>query len=168
MNYYIKRHKTVFCDTVVKKRRREARMKKWKNTVRSIVAKVMILVMAAATVSGSLPAITVRAEDGIYPYMIFAASEEEGAVTLQADNTGLNGSVATNGSITVIGGNCNINGTRTERAGANGGTLFMPDLRERIEAAYFAAGTEEHTGDYALEEININIKHPSRGTGRFL
>lgn len=140
-------------------------MKKWKNTVRSIVAKVMILVMAAATVSGSLPAITVWAEGETYPYMIFAASEEEGAVTLQANNTGLNGSVATNGSITVIGGNCNINGTRTERAGANGGTLFMPDLRERIEAAYFAAGTEEHTGDYALEEINININTPIEGDG---
>lgn len=41
----------------------------------------------------------------------------------------------------------------------------MPDLRERIEDTYFAAGTEEHEEDYALEEININVNTPIEGGG---
>ncbi len=144
-------------------------MKKRKNTIRSMVARAMTLVMAVVmttvTVLGGVPSIPARAEDGAYPYMIFAASDEEGAVTLNANNTGFNGSVATNGTIAVIGGNCNINGTRTERAGEDGETLFMPDLRERIGNTYFLTGTEGHAEDYILEEININVDTPIEGDG---
>ena len=143
-------------------------MRKQKNTIRSIIARVMTLVMTAVMTLGSMPAIPARAEGGAYPYMIFAASDEEGAVTLSANNTGINGSVATNGTIAVTGDNCNINGTRIERAGLDGesgGLLLMPDIRERIENSYFAAGTEEHAGDYALEEININVNTPIEGSG---
>ena len=150
-------------------------MKKRKTTIRSIIARVMTLVMAAVMTLGSMPAIPARAEGGAYPYMIFAVSDEEGAVTLSANNTGINGSVATNGSIAVIGGNCNINGTRTEHAGLDGESggeggelLLMPDLRERIENTYFTAGTEEHAGDYVLEEININVNTPIEGSGEIL
>ncbi|MDE6713696.1 MAG: hypothetical protein K2K20_08165, partial [Lachnospiraceae bacterium] len=140
-------------------------MKKWKSAIRSKMVRTMALVMAAVMVLASIPSIPARAEDGSYPYMIFAASDEEGAVTLNANNTGLNGSVATNGTIAVTGGNCNINGTRTERAGKSGEPLLMPDLRERIINTYFAAGTEEHAEDYALEEININVNTPIEGDG---
>ncbi|MDE6686639.1 MAG: hypothetical protein K2K17_04930 [Lachnospiraceae bacterium] len=140
-------------------------MKKRKNTIRSMVARAMTLVMTVVMVLGGVPSIPARAEDGAYPYMIFAASDEEGAVTLNANNTGFNGSVATNGTIAVIGGNCNINGTRTERAGEDGGPLLIPDLRERIENTYFSTGTEEHAGDYVLEEININVDTPIEGDG---
>ncbi|MDE6687825.1 MAG: S8 family peptidase, partial [Lachnospiraceae bacterium] len=122
-------------------------------------------VMTAVMVLGGMPSIPARAEDGTYPYMIFAASDEEGAVTLLVNNAGINGSVATNGTIAVTGGNCNINGTRTERAGESGEPLLMPDLRERIKNTYFAAGTEAHAEDYALEEININVNTPIEGDG---
>ena len=140
-------------------------MKKRKNTIRSIVARVMSLVMAVVMVSGGMPSLPARAEEGAYPYMIFAASDEEGAVTFLVNNAGMNGSVATNGTISVTGGNCNINGTRTERAGESGEPLLMPDLREKIENTYFSAGTEEHAEDYALEEININVNTPIEGDG---
>ena len=140
-------------------------MKKQKNTIRSMVARVMSLVMAVVMVWGGMPTIPARAEDGAYPYMIFAASDEEGAVTFLVNNAGMNGSVATNGTIAVTGGNCNINGTRTERAGESGEPLLMPDLREKIENTYFSAGTEEHAEDYALEEININVNTPIEGDG---
>ena len=143
-------------------------MRNRKNTIRSMIAKVMTLVMTL----GSMPAILARAEGGAYPYMIFAASDEEGAVMLRANNIGINGSVATNGTIAVTGDNCNINGTRTERAredtesgGVIGGPLLMPDIRGRIENTYFAAGTEVHAGDYALKEININVNTPIEGDG---
>ncbi len=125
----------------------------------------MALVMAAVIVLGSIPSIPARAEDELYPYMIFAASDDEGAVTFVVNNAGINGSVATNGTIAVTGGNCNINGTRTERAGESGEPLLMPDLRERIQNTYFAAGTEAHAEDYALEEININVNTPIEGGG---
>ncbi len=140
-------------------------MKKQKNVIRSTVARAMAVVMAVTAVSGSMFSIPARAEGGAYPYMIFAASDGEGAVTFHANNVGLNGSVATNGTVAVIGGNCNINGTRTERAGESGEPVGMPDLRERIENTYFAAGTEEHAQDYALEEININVNTPIEGNG---
>ncbi|MDE6531868.1 MAG: hypothetical protein K2K96_14030, partial [Lachnospiraceae bacterium] len=140
-------------------------MKKCKSAIRSRVARVMSLVMAVVMVSGSMPTIPARAEDGAYPYMIFAASDEEGAVTFQGGNVGFNGSVATNGTIAVTGGNCNINGTKTERAVESGEPLLMPDLQERIVDTYFSAETEEHSEDYALEEININVNTPIEGDG---
>ena len=147
-------------------------MKKRKKVFKSIVARIMTLVMAAVMIPGSMSTVPARAEGGIYPYMIFAASDEEGAVTLCANNMGFNGSVATNGTIAVTGGNCNINGIRTERAGEDtesgqvtGDPLLMPDIRERIENTYFAAGTQEHVGDYTLEEININVDTPIEGDG---
>ena len=140
-------------------------MKKQKNDIRRIMAQVMILVMVV-TMLGGTTSIPARADGGAYPYMIFAASDEDGAVTLSSNNTGLNGSIATNGTITVIGGNCNINGTRTECAGESGEPIGMPDLREWIGNTYFAVGTEEHMEDYALEETNINVNTPIEGEGK--
>ncbi|MDE6530635.1 MAG: hypothetical protein K2K96_07655, partial [Lachnospiraceae bacterium] len=140
-------------------------MKKQKNTIRNMVARVMSLVMAVVMILGGVPSLPTRAEGEAYPYMIFAASDEEGAVTFLVNNAGMNGSVATNGTIAVTGGNCNINGTRTERAGESGELLLMPDLRERIVNTYFSAGTEEHAEDYALEDTNINVNTPIEGDG---
>ncbi|MDE6744863.1 MAG: hypothetical protein K2J95_13380, partial [Lachnospiraceae bacterium] len=139
--------------------------RKRKSFIKSAIARVMSLVMTAVMVLGGMPSIPARAEDGAYPYMIFAASDEEGAITFLVNNAGINGSVATNGTIVVTGGNCNINGTRTERAGESGEPLLMPDLRERIINTYFAAETEAHAEDYALEEININVNTPIEGDG---
>lgn len=46
---------------------------------------------------------------------MFAASDAEGAITVNAGNFCVNGNVATNGTI-VSSVNVNVNGTRTENA----------------------------------------------------
>ena len=67
----------------------------------------------------AIPIASVNAEETVstepYPYTMFAASYDEGAISINADNFGVNGSIATNGTI-VSSGNMNVNGTRAENA----------------------------------------------------
>lgn len=55
-----------------------------------------------------------QAEPEKYPYTMFAASNTEGAITINADNVCINGSIATNGTIASTSLNFNVNGTKTE------------------------------------------------------
>ena len=90
-----------------------------------------------------------------YPYTMFAASSNEGAITVNANNFCVNGNVATNGTI-VSSGNTNINGTRTEQAAEE-----MLYIFDKIDSKYFTgSNVEEYTEDYTLEEMNININNP--------
>ena len=117
--------------------------------------------VAAATAITMLPAIPAMAEDlGRYPYTLFAGSSAEGAITTTASNFGVNGNVATNGTISAAG-NMNINGTKTENAG-----LDMIYIFDKIDSKYFSGGdVEEHTEDYILDELNINISEPTEVLG---
>lgn len=117
--------------------------------------------VAAATAITMLPAIPAMAEDlGRYPYTLFAGSSAEGAITTTASNFGVNGNVATNGTISAAG-NMNINGTKTENAG-----LDMIYIFDKIDSKYFSGGdVEEHTEDYVLDELNINISEPTEVLG---
>ena len=74
------------------------------------------MLSAILTVS-TIPIASAFAEESMepYPYTLFAASGEDGAITVNAGNFCINGNVATNGTI-VSSGNMNINGTRTEHA----------------------------------------------------
>lgn len=117
--------------------------------------------VAAATVITMLPAIPAMAEElGRYPYTLFAGSSSEGAITTTASNFGVNGNVATNGTISAAG-NMNINGTKTENAG-----LDMIYILDKIDSKYFSGSdVEEHTEDYVLDELNINISEPTEVLG---
>lgn len=117
--------------------------------------------VAAATAITMLPAIPAMAEDlGRYPYILFAGSSTEGAITTTASNFGVNGNVATNGTISAAG-NMNINGTKTENAG-----LDMIYILDKIDSKYFSGSdVEEHTEDYVLDELNINISEPTEVLG---
>lgn len=117
--------------------------------------------VAAATAITMLPTIPAMAEDlGRYPYTLFAGSSAEGAITTTASNFGVNGNVATNGTISADG-NMNINGTKTENAG-----LDMIYIFDKIDSKYFSGGdVEEHTEDYVLDELNINISEPTEVLG---
>lgn len=117
--------------------------------------------VAATTAITMLPAIPAMAEDqGRYPYTLFAGSSAEGAITTTASNFGVNGNVATNGTISAAG-NMNINGTKTENAG-----LDMIYIFDKIDSKYFSGGdVEEHTEDYVLDELNINISEPTEVLG---
>lgn len=114
-------------------------------------------VLSAVMVISTVPIASAHAEESTepYPYTMFAASSGEGAITVNADNFCVNGSVATNGTI-VSSGNMNINGTRTEQA--NEEMLYIFD---KIDAKYFiGSNVDEYTEDYSLEEMNININNP--------
>ena len=127
---------------------------KTKRLISSFIATTMLATM--------LPAIPASAKDNVdkYPYTLFAASNEEGAITFNAGNFCVNGNVATNGTI-VSSGNMNINGTKTESA--NEEMLYIFD---KIDAAYFSGGNvDEHTEDYTLEEMNINVNIPTEVKG---
>lgn len=117
--------------------------------------------VAVTTAITMLPAIPAMAEDiGRYPYTLFAGSSAEGAITTTASNFGVNGNVATNGTISAAG-NMNINGTKAENAG-----LDMIYIFDKIDSEYFSGSeVEEHTEDYVLDELNINISEPTEILG---
>ena len=119
-------------------------------------------VIAAAMAAAMLPVIPAMAEDTVekYPYTMFAGSNEDGAITVNAGNFCVNGSVATNGTISASG-NMNINGTKMEKA--NEEMIYIID---KIDTQYFSdSNVDEHTEDYTLEEMNININRPTEIIG---
>lgn len=61
-----------------------------------------------------MPIVSVNAERNTepYPYTMYAASSDEGAITVNAGNLCINGNVATNGTI-VSSGNINDTTFRT-------------------------------------------------------
>lgn len=119
-------------------------------------------VIAAAMAAAMLPVIPVMAEDTVekYPYTMFAGSNEDGAITVNAGNFCVNGNVATNGAISASG-NMNINGAKMEKA--NEEMIYIID---KIDTQYFSdSNVDEHTEDYTLEEMNININRPTEIIG---
>ncbi len=115
-------------------------------------------IVASAIALSSIPAMA--AENEKYPYTLFAASSEDGAITTTAYNFCINGNVCTNGTI-VANGNLNVNGTKTENAGQD-----MIHIFDKIDTKYFTTGNvDEHTEDYVLDEINININVPTEVLG---
>ena len=90
-----------------------------------------------------------------YPYTIFAESDENGAITINADNFCINGNIATNGTI-VSSGNMNINGSKKENVNENVIYIF-----DKIESQYFTnCKIEKYTDDYMVKDQNIDINTP--------
>lgn len=119
---------------------------KLKRILSSAVASAMALTM--------LPSLSAFAEDEAkYPYTMFAASELEGAITINASNVSVNGSIATNGTVITANEYPNINGARKENASEE-----MIYIFEKLDSKYFSAkNMDEYNEDYILEEMNINI-----------
>ena len=67
-----------------------------KNNFKRILSGIMSVAMAA-TLLPSLPAVAEDAAEK-YPYTMFAASDTEGAITINANNFCVNGNIATNGT----------------------------------------------------------------------
>ena len=119
-------------------------------------------VLSAVMTVSAVPIVSVHAEESTepYPYTMFAASSDEGAITVNAGNFCVNGNVATNGTI-VSSGNMNVNGTRTESAEKS--MIFIFD---KIDNQYFSSSNvDEHDEDYTLDEMNININVPTEVQG---
>ena len=129
--------------------------------MRKHINRIISITLAAAMSVSMISSISASAEEIIsFPYTLFAASETEGAITTTAGNFCVNGNVCTNGTI-VAGGNINVNGTKTENAGQD-----MIYIFDKIDTKYFSGNNvEEHTEDYVLDELNINISTPTEVLG---
>lgn len=119
--------------------------------------RLLSVVLSVIMTIGTVPITSIHAEKSTepYPYTMFAASSDEGAITVNAGNFCINGDVATNGTI-VSSGNMNINGTRTEHA--NESMLYV---LKKLDYSYFSGeNVETYTEDYVLEDLNITINNP--------
>lgn len=126
---------------------------KLKSNFKRILSGVMSLAMAA-TLLPSLPVVAVEATEK-YPYTMFAASDTEGSITINANNFCVNGNIATNGTI-VSSGNMNVNGTKTENADEE-----MIYILKKLNYSYFSGdNVETYADDYSFEDLNININNP--------
>ncbi|MBP3325226.1 MAG: hypothetical protein J6L77_02250, partial [Coprococcus sp.] len=124
--------------------------------------KTCAIILASVMCFGMLITVPPRAEaeEEKYPYTIFASSDAEGAIMVNADNFCLNGSIATNGTI-VFSGEMNINGTKTEQADRSRMYIF-----QKIEDTYFHQSEyDAYEEDYTLKEQNINITTPMQVSG---
>lgn len=93
--------------------------------------------------------------DTEYPYTMFAASDAEGAITINSNNFSLNGNIATNGTI-VSSGNMNINGSKTENV--NEAMVYILD---KLDTLYFSGDNVDiYADDYNFEDLNINLDNP--------
>lgn len=120
--------------------------------------RVLSGVTSMAMILSAIPIVSAHAEESTqpYPYTMFAASSDDGAITVNEGNFCVNGNVATNGTI-ISGGNVNVNGTKTENAEES--MIFIFD---KIDNQYFSnSNVDEHDEDYTLEELNINITVPT-------
>jgi len=127
-----------------------------KMEMKTKVRKLISGILSVTLLSTTLTCFPVTAEDtDKYPYTMFAGSSEEGAITINASNVCINGSIATNGTI-VSSGNMNVNGTKTENA-----TEEMMYIWDKIDSTYFSSSNvDTYTEDYSYEETNINISNP--------
>jgi len=119
-------------------------------------------ILSVVMTVSAVPIVSVHAEENSepYPYTMFASSSDEGAITINAENFGINGNVATNGTV-VSSGNMNVNGTKTESAEES--MIFIFD---KIDNQYFSnSNVDEHDKDYTLDELNININVPTEVQG---
>ena len=85
--------------------------------MKPILRRMLSGMLSVVTTISAIPIVSAHADESTepYPYTMFAASGDEGAITVNAGNFCVNGNVATNGTI-VSDGNMNVNGTKTEYA----------------------------------------------------
>ena len=125
--------------------------------MKPIIKHLLSGVLSAAMAFSAIPIVPAHADESTksYPYMMFAASDAEGSITVNCGNFCANGNIATNGTI-VSSGNLNINGTITENAGKD-----MIYALKKLDYAYFSSdNVETHIDDYSYSETNININVP--------
>lgn len=126
---------------------------KLKSNFKRILSGTLSVAMAA-TLLPSLPAVAEETAEK-YPYTMFAASDTEGAITINANNFCVNGNIATNGTI-ASNGNLNVNGTKTENADEE-----MIYILKKLNYSYFSGdNVETYADDYSFEDLNININNP--------
>ena len=115
----------------------------------------LLSVVMTMSILPALPASALE-NDEPFPYTLFAGSEEDGAITINADNVCLNGSIVTNGSIETTATNFNVNGQRIEHAQQS-----MVYAFGKLDDAYFDSDNVlTYESDYTVEDINISLNIP--------
>lgn len=120
-------------------------------------------VLSAVMAVSSVPIVSAHAEESLelYPYTMFASSEADGAITINADNVCINGNIATKGTILTTAVNFNVNGTSTEHSEDE-----MIYFFKKLDYTYFNSDNiDTYLEDYYLEEQNININTPLEAEG---
>ena len=81
--------------------------------MKPIFKRLLSGVLSTIMAISAVPIVSANSEESAesYPYTLFAASKDDGAITVNAGNFCVNGNVATNGTI-VSSSNMNINGIR--------------------------------------------------------
>lgn len=120
-------------------------------------------ILAVAMTISVLPPLPASAleNDEPFPYTLFADSAKDGAITINADNVCLNGSVVTNGSIETTASNFNVNGQRIEHA-----QHAMVYAFGKLDEAYFDSDNVlTYESDYVVENVNISPNTPIVSAG---
>ncbi|MBR3448698.1 MAG: VWA domain-containing protein [Oscillospiraceae bacterium] len=120
--------------------------------------RLLAALLSLSLMSSNVPAISAGAESSTapYPYTLFAASADDGAISSTAGNVCLNGSIAANGTVTTAG-TLNINGTETEHAEEE-----MIYLFNKLDRQYFSDDlVDTHDADYTFSSINLPISVPT-------
>ena len=116
---------------------------------------VFLSALTTANITQAFPAMALETNEP-YPYMLFAASEEDGAITVHADNICMNGSIATNGTVVSTADHFNLNGQCTEHAAQE-----MIYVLKRLDDTYFhSEDTLTVEADYSVDDLNINMYDP--------
>ena len=121
--------------------------------MRKNLMKKTAAVLSALTALSAMPCTAASAaENNLFPYAMFAASDAEGAITINSNWLTMNGSIASNGTI-VTNGYANFNGAKTENAGED--MLFIGD---KVTDTYFS---NAETVDYLdISDVNVFIGSP--------
>lgn len=69
--------------------------------MKTIFNRLLSGILSAAMILSAIPIVPTRAEESTepYPYTMFAASSDDGAITVNSGNFCVNGNIATNGTI---------------------------------------------------------------------
>ena len=126
--------------------------RKFKTLFKRLMSGVSALALSVGLL-GSIPASADDSNIG-YKYTLFAYSSEEGAITSSAANFCVNGSIATNGTISA-GQNFNVNGEKKEHTNE-----AMPDLTKAITEKFFDENVDVKAENYKNEDVNINVSAP--------
>lgn len=112
--------------------------------------------LSMAIVTTIVPYFPVSAEDSEkYPYTMFASSNEDGAITVNAYNFTINGQIATNGTV-----NCNGN-TNINYESSNNICVDMVYIPNKIDKDFFDGKKVDCVeDDYSIEDTNIDISTP--------
>lgn len=127
---------------------------------KKLTAAMLAIIMMLSPMIGTN--VHVNAEEkSLFPYTLFASSDEGGAITFDAGNICINGGVATNGTCIAKSNNTNINinGTKTENA-----NIELKDITSKLDKLYFNDNVDAQE-DIEIHENNINITTPTKSDG---